>query len=40
MFLEGLLNKNFYATLYAKKHKTLDQCVKDAIGLDDNCVIF
>ena len=40
IFLEGLLNKSLHANLYAKKHNTLNACIKDAIDFDDNCEIF
>lgn len=40
LFLEGLLNKNLHANLYGKKHRTLNECVHDAIDHDDNCVIY
>ena len=36
LFLEGLLNQKLHATLYPKKHKTLNACIKEAIELDDN----
>ena len=31
IFLEGLTNKLLHANLYAKKHNTLNACIKDAI---------
>ena len=34
------MNKNLHATLYAKKHKSIELCVKDAIDLDDNCYVY
>ena len=40
LFLEGLSNKTLHANLYSMKHKTLNECVTDAIDLDDNCIIF
>ena len=40
LFLEGLLNKNLHANLYGRKHKTLNECVHDAIDHDDNCIIY
>ena len=40
IFLEGLANKSLHANLYAKKHDTLNSCIKDAIDFDDNCKIF
>ena len=40
IFLEGLSNKLLHANLYAKKHNTLNSCIKDAIDFDDNCEIF
>ena len=40
IFLEGLANKLLHANLYAKKHNTLNACIKDAIDFDDNCEIF
>ena len=36
IFLEGLLNKKLHATLYPKKHKTLNAYIKDAIELNNN----
>ena len=29
-----------HAYLYAKKHKTFNECIYDAIVLDDNCDIY
>ena len=29
-----------HANLYGKKHKTLNECIYDAIYLDDNCDIY
>ena len=42
IFLEGLANKSLHANLpcFAKKHNTLNSCIKDAIDFDDNCEIF
>ena len=40
IFLEGLRDKKLHAYLYAKKHKTLKECIHDAIDLDDNCDIY
>ena len=40
IFLEGLANKSLHANLYAKKHDTLNSCIKDAIDFDDNCKKF
>ena len=40
IFLEGLLNKSLHANLYMKKHATLNECIYDAIDLDDNCDIY
>ena len=40
LFLEGLLNKSLHADLYSKRHTTLNECIRDAIDLDDNCVIY
>ena len=40
LFLEGLSNKTLHVSLYGKKHKTLNECILDAIDLDDNCDIF
>ena len=37
IFLEGLSNKDFHATLYMKHHKNLNQCIHDTIDYDDNC---
>ena len=38
--MEGLRDKTLHADLYAKKHKTLNECITDAIDLDDNCDIY
>ena len=40
IFLEGLRDKTLHADLYAKKHKTLNQCIANVINLDDNCDIY
>ena len=40
IFLEGLRDKKLHADLYAKKNKTLRECIHDAINLDDNCDIY
>ena len=40
IFLEGLRDKSLHADLYNKKHKTLNECIYDAIDLDDNCDIY
>ena len=40
IFQEGLRDKSLHADLYAKKHKTLNECIYDAIDLDDNCDIY
>lgn len=40
IFLEGLLNKSLHADLYAKRHTVLNDCIYDAIDLDDNCEIY
>ena len=40
LFLEGLSNKSLHANLYGQKHDTLNECIKDAIDLDDNCELF
>lgn len=40
MFLEGLLNKNLYANLCIRKHKTLNECIKKTIDMDNNCNIY
>ena len=40
IFLEGLLNKSLHANLYMKKHTSLNDCIYDAIDLDDNCDIY
>ena len=38
LFLEGLSNKSLHdANLYGQKPDTLNECIKDAIDLDDNC---
>ena len=40
IFLEGLRDKKLHADLYAKKHKTMKECIHDAIDLDDNYDIY
>ena len=40
IFLEGLRDKSLHADLYNKKHKTLNECMYDAIDLDNNCDIY
>ena len=40
IFLEGLRDKKLHVDLYAKKHKTLKECINDAIDLDDNYDIY
>lgn len=40
LFLEGLLNKALHANWYGRKHKGLNECIADAIDLDDNCDIY
>ena len=40
IFLEGLRDKSLHAYLCVKKHKTLNECIYDAIDLDDNCDIY
>ena len=40
IFLEGLKDKSLHANLYGRKHKTLNECIYDAIDLDDNCDIY
>ena len=40
LFLEGLSNKSLHANLYGRKHDTLNECIKDAIDLDDNCKLY
>ena len=40
IFLEGLRDKKLHVDLYAKKRKTLNECIADAIDLDDNCDIY
>ena len=40
LFLEGLKKKSLHANLYGKKHDTLNECIKNAIDLDDNCEIY
>ena len=40
IFLEGLRDKSLHANLYGKKHKTLNECIYDAIDLDNNCDIY
>ena len=39
-FLEGLIRKSLRASLYTKKHTTLEAYIKNAIDLDDNCDIY
>ena len=39
-FLEGLIKKFLYESLYTKKHDNLDTWIKAAIDLDDNCDIY
>lgn len=40
LFLEGLVNKTLHMSIYGKKHGTLNECIQDAIDLDDNCDLF
>ena len=40
IFLEGLRDKTLHADLYAKKHKALNNCIVNAIDLDNNCHIY
>ena len=40
LFLEGLVNQNLHATLFAKEHTNLNSCINDAIRLDDNCDVY
>ena len=40
LFLEGLSNKSLHEDLYGRKHDTLNECIKDAIDLNDNCELF
>ena len=40
IFLEGLTNKSLHASLYGKKHTILNDCIYDAIDIDDNCDIY
>ena len=40
IFLEGLRDKSLHADSYAKKHKTLNECIHDEIDLDNNCDIY
>ena len=40
IFLEGLRDKTLHADLYGKKHKTLNECMHEAIDLDDNFDIY
>ena len=40
IFLEGLTNKSLHASLYGKKHTVLNDCIYDAIDMDDNCDIY
>ena len=35
IFLEGLRDKSLHFDLYGKKHETLNECIYDAIDLDD-----
>ena len=39
-FLEGLISKSLRASLYTKKHTTLEACIKNTIDLHDNCDIY
>ena len=40
IFVEGLTNKSLHANVYAKKHDTLNSCIKYAIDFDNNCKNF
>ena len=41
LFLEGLSNKTLHVNLYSKKHRAvINECILDAINLDDNCDNF
>ena len=40
IFLKGLRDKSLHVDFYAKKHKALNECIYDAIDLDDNCDIY
>ena len=40
LFLEGLSNKSLHENLYGQKYETLNECIKDATDLDDNCKLF
>ena len=36
IFLEGLIDKNLHAHVYAKKHSNFNECCLDAMDYDDN----
>ena len=40
LFLEGLSNKSLHANLYEKRHRALNDCIKDAIDFDDNYELY
>jgi hypothetical protein len=35
-----ITNKSLHASLYGKKHTVLNDCIYDAIDMDDNCDIY
>ena len=37
LFIEGLLNCKLHAMLYIRQHKTMNECIREAIEFDDNC---
>ena len=37
LFIEGLLNRKLHAMLYIRQHKTMNECIREAIEFDDNC---
>ena len=37
LFIEGLVNRELHAMLYIKHHKTMNECIREAIEFDDNC---
>ena len=37
LFIEGLFNRKLHAMLYIRHHKTMKECIHEAIEFDDNC---
>ena len=37
MFIEGLVSRELHAMLYIRHHKTMNECIHEAIEFDDNC---